>query len=351
MMEKIYQYILSELTSDSSNPKPAVSVADVIAAAARMDIVHEDLYPLLRYLLENSCTVDTPANPEEEQLLRVAKLSRYDILLENSIHLFFSRLNPSDESCIGAIESITKHLARLRRHLRNPSSIQVLRMKVEGICAEEIAEKLKMTMEELYCTEKRVYETICKTRPQHHAHHGKYIKFFYTADTYEEILKEVQTCSKEERTVLSYEQVITMAVERGISEDLLPELVDYLVMRGCIILAPDGELRIIPQRYRIRKFRTESSQVHHYTSYGEWIIRTMIVISWFDADTKDKKDRLHKARFMKHLKRDVLLISVYSMRKQQLSTLQIAKELERDPEEIMATDARIWDLYKASFPV
>jgi len=208
-----------------------------------------------------------------------------------------------------------------------------------------------MTMEELYCTEKRVYETICKTRPQHHAHHGENIKFFYTADTYEEILKEVQTCSKEERTVLSYEQVITMAVERGISEDLLPELVDYLVMRGCIILAPDGELRIIPQRYRIRKFRTESSQVHYYTSCGEWIIRTMIVISWFDADTKDKKDRLHKARFMKHLKRDVLLISVYSMRKQQLSTLQIAEELERDSEEIVAADERIWDLYKASFPV
>ena len=142
-----------------------------------------------------------------------------------------------------------------------------------------------------------------------------------------------------------------MAMERGISEDLLPELVDYLVMRGCIILAPDGELRIIPQRCRLRKFRTESSQVHHYTSYGEWIIRTNVVINWFGADAQNEKDRFHKARFMRHLKRDVLLLSVYSMRKQQLCTQKIAEELEKDPEEIVTADERIWDLYKASFPV
>ena len=350
-MDKMYQQILDKLIVDSGDPKPVVSVASVITAAARMGIAREALHPLLCYLLKNGCTVDAPATPEEEQLLREARLCRYDILLENGIHFFFSKLDPSDESCIGAIESIAKHLARLRRRLRDPAGIQVLRMKAAGICAEEIAEKLKMTMEELYCTEKRVYETICKTRPQHHAHHGKYIKFFYTADTYEEILKEIQTCSMGKRTVLSYEQVSTMAVERGITEDLLPELVDYLVMRGCIILAPDGELRIIPPRHQFRNFRTESSRVHHYTSYGEWIIRTMIVISWYEADTKDKKDRLHKARFMKHLKHDVLLLSVYSMRKQQLSTLQIAEDLERDPEEIVAADERIWNLYKASFPV
>lgn len=350
-MDKMYQQILDRLIAESGDPKPTASVADVITVATQIGIARDNLHPLLCYLQNNGCTVDAPATPEEEVLLRVARLSGYDILLENSIHLFSSKLHPSDESCIGAIESIAKHLARLHRRLRDPAGIQVLRMKAEGICAEEIAEKLKMTMEELYCTEKRVYETICKTRPQHHAHHGKYIKFFYTADTYEEILKEVQTCSKGERTVLSYEQVSTMAMERGILEDLLPELVDYLVMRDCTVLAPDGELRIIPQRHRLRRFRTESSRLHHYTSYGEWIIRTNVVIDWFGADAENEKDRFHKARFMRHLKRDVLLLSVYSMRKQQLCTQKIAEELEKDPEEIVTADERIWDLYKASFPV
>lgn len=350
-MDKIYRQILDKLIVDSGDPKPDVSVADVIMAAAQRGIVQHDLHPLLCYLLKNGCTVDTPATPEEEELLRVARLSRYDILLENSIHLFFSKLHPSDESCIGAIESIAKHLAHLRRHLRDPAGIQILRMKVEGICAEEIAEKLQMTMEELYCTEKRVYETICKTYPQPHAHHGKFIRFYYTADTYEEILKEVQTCAKGARTVLSYEQVSTLAAERGISEDLLPELVDYLVMRGCIVLTPDGELRIVPREHRLRKFRTESSRLHYYTSYGEWIIRTNVVSNWIGADAKNEKDRLHKARFMKHLKHDVMLLSVYSMRKQQFCTQKIAEELGKDPEEIVAADERIWDLYKASFPV
>ena len=45
-MDKIYQQILDKLIADSGDPNPAVSVADVIAAAAHMDIVHEDLYPL-----------------------------------------------------------------------------------------------------------------------------------------------------------------------------------------------------------------------------------------------------------------------------------------------------------------
>lgn len=76
-----------------------------------------------------------------------------------------------------------------------------------------------------------------------------------------------------------------------------------------------------------------------------------MVKNWYKGDTKDEKDALHKERFMKHLKRDDLLVSVYSMRERNLSTQHIAQELGKDPEETVNADERIWNLYMASFPV
>lgn len=349
-MEKIYQHILGKLVVDSGNLKPTVSFSDVTMAAARMGIERDNLQPLLCYLLENGCMVETPENPEDEQLLHLAKLSRYDSMLEKSLLLFFSKLKPSDESCISAMESITIHLAHLDKEVHEGLDYDVLQLKEEGFSAKKIAQMLEKTIEEINCAEKKVNDAIWKTRPQHHVHRKK-IKDFYAADAYDEILSEIQTSGKGVRPVLVSEQVRVLAEQKGISETGIQGLVDYLVRHGCIVLSPDGELRIVPQEHRFRHFRTEESRIRYYTSCGEWMVRTIIVKNWYKSDAKDEKDALHKERFMKHLKRDDLLTGVYSGRERNLSTQQIAQELRKDPEEIAAADERIWNLYKASFPV
>lgn len=349
-MEQIYKQILDKLVVDNSKLRPTVSFPDVIVAAARMGIERDMLQPLLCYLLENGCMVETPANSEDEQLLHLAKLSRYDSMLEKSLLLFFSKLKPSDESCISAMESITIHLAHLDKEVQEGLDYDVLQLKEEGFSAKKIAQMLEKTIEEIYCAEKRVNDAIWKTRPQHHVRRKK-IRDFYAADTYDGILSDIQTFAKGKRPVLTSEQVGVLAEQKGISETGIQGLVDYLVRHGCIVLSPDGELRIVPQEHRLRHFRTEESRIRYYTSCGEWMVRTIIVKNWHKADNKDEQDALHKERFMKHLKRDTLLSGVYSGRERNLSTRQIAQELRKDPEEIAAADERIWNLYKASFPV
>lgn len=349
-MEKIYQHILGKLVVDSGNLKPTVSFSDVTMAAARMGIERDRIQPLLCYLLENGCMVETPEKPEDEQLLHLARLSRYDSMLEKSLLLFFSKLKPSDESCISAMESITIHLAHLDKEVQEGLDYVVLQLKEEGFSAKKIAQMLEKTIEEIYCAEKRVNDAIWKTHPQHHVHRKK-IRDFYAADSYDGILSDIQTFAKGKRPVLTSEQVGFLAEQKGISETGIQGLVDYLVRHGCIVLSPDGELRIVPQEHRFRHFRTEESRIRYYTSCGEWMVRTIIVKNWYKSDAKDEKDALHKERFMKHLKRDDLLTGVYSGRERNLSTQQIAQELRKDPEEIAAADERIWNLYKASFPV
>lgn len=350
-MEKYYQHILGKLVVDSGEPKPAVSFADVAAAAARMGIEHDDLQPLFCYLLDNGCKIETPDDPEDEKLLRIARLSKYDEALRASLQMFFSGLNPSDKSCIDAMEYITIHLARLNSEVRNGVDYNVLQMKREGLSAVEIAQMLEKPIEEIYSAKKRVYDAVWKTHPQRSAHNKFRMLDFYAPKDHEETLEKVRASANGDRIVLTYEQFRAVAEQKHISEESLQDLADYLIRHGCIILSPDGELRMRFEESRFRHFRTEENRLRYYASCGEWPIRTSVVNGWYKDAAKDEKDALHKERFMKHLKRDDLLTSVYSMREQNLSTRQIAQELGKDPGEIAATDERIWNLYKASFPV
>ncbi len=172
-MEKIYQQILDEFIANTNNLWPTVSVADVTAAAARMGIARDDLHPLLCYLLEKGCKVDTPANQEEAQMLRVAGLHSYDMMLEKAIRSYFSKPDPNNEFDIRTIESITKHRARLRLYLHDPVKFQVLQMKEEGISAEEITRKLEMPLEELYLAELKIYNSIRMAFPKYHVIHRR----------------------------------------------------------------------------------------------------------------------------------------------------------------------------------
>ena len=279
-----------------------------------------------------------------------SELCRYDAMLQTRLRMFFSGWKPGDEACVEAMETIARNLVRLRRRLQDPSEICLLQMKAQGIRPEEIAQKLGMTLEEIYRMEKRNCEVLRETRARYHIHREN-IRDYYMADTYSKILTEIQASTAGERIILPYDQVLALADQWEIPEEFRQDLADYLIRHGCIILAPDGELRRIPEKRRCRDFRTEESRLRYYSSLGDWVVRTHAVICWYEKSARDEKDALHKTRFMTHLQRDKILAQVYAMRQQGFTTQQMARELEKDPEELVAAEERIWHLYKASFPV